>query len=67
MLHQKYTMFCMKVEKSTRVTRWYSTLLNLGGTHFVPICTHFFFPKNLKLRHQKIDFGTGYQVIGQKL
>jgi len=26
-----------------------------------------FFPKNLKLWHQKISFGTGHQDIGQKL
>ena len=31
--------------------------------HFVPT----FFPKNLKLFHQKIDFGTGHQDIDQKL
>ena len=31
--------------------------------HFVPT----FFPKNFKLWHQKICFGTGHQDIGQKL
>jgi len=28
---------------------------------------HLFFPKNLKLWHQKIGFGTGHEDIGQKL
>ena len=34
-----------------------------GGIHSVPT----FFPKNFKLWHQKIFFGSGHQDIGQKL
>ena len=57
----------MKVDKNTRVIRWYPKDRNSGGTNFVPLCTNCFFPKNLKLLHQKIDFGTGHEDIGQKL
>ena len=39
----------------------------MGRTHFVPLCTNFFFPKSSKLWHQKTGFGTGHQDIGHKL
>ena len=56
--NKKNTLFCMKVDKNTREIRVVQILY-----HFVPI----FFPKNLKLLHQKLDFGRGHQYIDQKL
>ena len=43
----------MKVEKSTRVTRWFSKLLNSGGTNFVPLGTNFIFLKTLSYDPKK--------------
>ena len=66
MLHQKYTFFCMKVDKTQgspggirnieiRVVQiWY---------RFVPT----FFSHKLKVMAPKIYFGTGHEDIGQKL
>ena len=66
MLHQKSTLFCMKVDKNTRVTGGIGNI----EIRVVQILYHFvptLFYVNLKKWHQKIGFGTGHQYIGQKL
>jgi len=35
-------MFCMTVDKNTKITRWHSKYWNSGGTNFVPLYTNFF-------------------------
>ena len=42
-------------------------ILKFGWYTFCTNLYQLFFPKNLKLRHQKKGFGKGHEEIGQKL
>ena len=64
--NQKNTMFCMKVDKNTRDTRWYSKYWNSDRTNFVPLCAKFFNLKTQSTKHKK-KTSTGNHDIGQKL
>ena len=66
-MQQKNTLFWMKLGKTEGSPGGIRNVEIWAVENFVLLCTNFFFLKNFKLWHQKIDSGTGHHDIGQKL